>query len=227
MKKILAVIPARGGSKRFPRKNIATLGLKPLIDYTIQAALSSKLLEDHVFSSDDDEIIKIAEKCGAFAPFKRPKNIATDHVRNSATMLHALEFMEGNTNKNYDAIMLLQPTSPLRTGEHIDDAIRLYRQSKSISLASMKGPYQKRDINLKKIINDRAVNLIDKNIEYYIYNSAIYIIDKEYLIKNKSFVSEDEVPMVMDEISSIDIDEEYDLIRAEAALHYIRKFKDE
>ena len=96
--KILAVIPARGGSKRLPRKNIKKLGGKPLIHYTIQACLKSSLITDHVFSTEDQQIKEIAISLGANAPFTRPLELAEDSVRNSETLTHALHFMENMKN---------------------------------------------------------------------------------------------------------------------------------
>ena len=115
MKNILGVIPARGGSKRLPRKNIKLLDGKPLIEYTIRAASDARSLTDYVFTTDDQEIMKIAKSVGAESVVLRPKELATDHVRNSETMIHALEYMETTTGRIYHSVMLLQPTTPFRT----------------------------------------------------------------------------------------------------------------
>jgi CMP-N,N'-diacetyllegionaminic acid synthase len=213
--KVLAVIPARGGSKRLPRKNITELNGKPLIGYTIEASKQSNLITASILSTDDLEIQNVAKSLGANSPFLRPSHLATDTVRNSETMIHALEYMEQVNGVRYDAVLLLQPTSPFRTASHIDDAINTFLRSDADSLASIKGPYKKRDINLKRIVDKKMTNLIPENEEYYIYNSAIYIIKRETLLLNKSFTSENETFLIMDERSSIDIDTPFDLKIAE------------
>ncbi len=112
---VLAVIPARGGSKRFPRKNIYVLRGHPLIAYTIKAAQDATKLTDFLVSTDDEEIAAAAKRYGAPVPFIRPSNISGDADRNTAVMRHALEFMEEKTGRRYDIIMLLQPTCPIRS----------------------------------------------------------------------------------------------------------------
>jgi len=221
--KVLGVIPARGGSKRFPKKNIAPLKGKPLIQYSIDAVKNSNLLTSYVFSTDDAEIHSTALSLGAFAPFLRPAKLAGDNIRNSAVMIHAVEYMEDLNKIKYDYIALLQPTSPLRTSHHIDEAISLITNAKTMSLASVKGPYRKRDITLKKIVENKLTNLINKNEEFYLYNASIYIVNKEWLLKEKKFTSDNEIPYVMDDISSVDVDEEFDLHIAESALTFKEK----
>jgi CMP-N,N'-diacetyllegionaminic acid synthase len=216
--KILGVIPARGGSKRLPRKNIKLLNGRPLIDYTIKACLNSKLLHSYVFSTEDPEIREIAIKCGGNAPFLRPPELALDHIRNSGPMIHALDFMEKEMGLNYDAVMLLQPTSPFRTAKHIDAAINHFISSDAQSLASVRGPYKKREINLKRIVNNRLENLIDKNEEYFLYNAAIYIVKKDWLIDHQSFTSSDETQYIMSERASVDIDTSLDFSMAAALM---------
>lgn len=220
MNSILGVIPARGGSKRLPRKNIKLLNGKPLIEYTISAANKSEMLTDYIFTTDDPEILDVAQRVGANSLILRPEHLATDKVRNSATMIHALEHMEKSYGKKYDAVMLLQPTAPFRTHQHIDEAISLYNTCGVDSLASVKGPFKKRDINLKYIENGKLKNLISVNREYFIYNAAIYIIKKKILCESQSFISENECAYLMDTISSIDIDDEFDFLVAQAAIQF-------
>ena len=225
MKNILGVIPARGGSKRLPRKNIKLLDGKPLIEYTIRAASDARSLTDYVFTTDDQEIMKIAKSVGAESVVLRPKELATDHVRNSETMIHALEYMETTTGRIYHSVMLLQPTTPFRTSLHIDEAVKLYNEMNVDSLASVKGPFKKRDINLKYLKNNLLEDMVPSNNEYYIYNAAIYIIKKELLYNTNSFVSEFQCGYPMDQISSIDIDNEFDFVLAQAAFQYLKEKK--
>lgn len=117
-KKILAIIPARGGSKGLPRKNIRELAGKPLIAWTIEAGRKSKYIDRLIVSSEDFEIIEVAKKYGAEIPFVRPKHLAEDESLGLDPVFHALRELPG-----YDIVVLLQPTSPLRLTEDIDACI--------------------------------------------------------------------------------------------------------
>ena len=227
--RVLAVIPARGGSKRLPRKNILSLGGKPLIAYSIEAARKSKLLCDHIVSSEDEEIISVAKSCGGNVPFVRPDSLAGDSIRNSDNLIHALEWYEAKNKEIVDAIILLQPTAPLRQSWHIDHSIELFRNNPGAdTLASVTGPYKKRDIIIKSLRDDGTlVNYCssDKNTGFYKYNASIYIVRREYLLKEKKFTSAKEIGYVMDDIYSADIDNEIDFERALSDLKFLRKRK--
>ena len=134
--RILAIIPARVGSKGVPKKNIKLLGGKPLIEYTSRVALKSNLLTKVIVSSDDDEIIKVSESLGLEAPFKRPNNLAEDKSPTLPVILHALDFYKSK-GEFFDAVCLLQVTSPFRTVEFLDKAIQKFIVSKSDSLISV------------------------------------------------------------------------------------------
>ena len=156
---ILGVIPARGGSKRLPRKNILKLANKPLIQYTIEAAQKSKLLDNFIFSTEDTEIRNIAEKIiGSKISYKRPSSIAGDKTRNSETNTRVKMVWKKIFKKVY-AVVLLQPTTPFRTSIHIDEAIKTFLNSSKNVLASVSGPHKKRDVRIKKI--DRKGNLVN------------------------------------------------------------------
>ena len=227
--RVLAVIPARGGSKRLPRKNILKIGAHPMIAYSIMAASNAVRVTDWLVSSEDDEIIEIAKQYGASTPFKRPQHLATDDVRNIDVVLHALEHMENKTGKRYDIIVLLQPTAPIRKACHIDEAIDLLWTSNLPSLAAIKGPYQKRDPILKRIDkNGQLVSYcnspeLDPREPFYIYNAALYAVKRDYFIKEKRFISDKQVPFLMDKYCSTDVDELADLIVAEAYLQQIKE----
>jgi CMP-N-acetylneuraminic acid synthetase len=135
--KILGIIPARGGSKGIPGKNIKNLGGKPLLYYTIEAAKASKLLTKVILSSDDPEIIKVAEKAGVEVPFIRPENLAQDDTPSLAVIKHALDFFK-NKNEEFDAICLLQVTSPFRDEEIIDKAIEKFKNEELDCLISVR-----------------------------------------------------------------------------------------
>lgn len=149
--RVLGVIPARGGSKRLPRKNIMPLAGKPLIAWTIEAAARADTLTDWLVTTEDEEIMAVARECGAPVPFRRPMELAGDKVRNIDTVMHAMEFMEAETGTAYDILVLLQPTCPIRDPEHIDEAVRLLWQSDLDTSVSVKGPFKKRDPILKAI----------------------------------------------------------------------------
>ncbi|WP_347175240.1 acylneuraminate cytidylyltransferase family protein [Polaribacter uvawellassae] len=134
--KILAIIPARGGSKGVPRKNIKLLVGKPLLEYTSAVALKSSLLSKTIVSTDDDEIISVAKTLGIETPFKRPVDLASDSASSLAVILHALEHFESK-DIFFDAVCLLQVTSPFRTVEFLDKAIQEFIKSGADSLISV------------------------------------------------------------------------------------------
>jgi len=221
--KVLAVIPARGGSKRIPRKNIKVINGMPLIGHSIIASRKAKLITDCIISTDDIEIAETAKNLGGNVPFIRPKELATDEVRNSEVLIHALEYMEDKRNIQYDILLLLQPTCPNRKNGQIDEAILKLHNSTADTIAGIKGPYKKRDPILKKIDeNGMLNNIINGDIgytdEFYLYNACLYGVKREYLLKYAKFTSNNEIPMIMEDRYSIDIDNPYDLIIAEAVM---------
>ena len=135
--KILGIIPARGGSKGIPKKNIKLLGGKPLLEYTAKAALASKSLSRVILSSDDTEIIEVAKNIGLEVPFIRPENLSQDETPSLSVIKHALEFFE-TKNEFFDAICLLQVTSPFREEELIDRAIQKFEREDLDSLISVR-----------------------------------------------------------------------------------------
>ena len=223
---VLGVIPARGGSKRLPRKNVLALGGVPLIAYSIQAAKASKTLSDFLVTSEDAEILEVARRFGAPTPFVRPADLSTDTVRNIDTVRHALEFMEEDTAKRYDMVVLLQPTCPFRTAQHIDGAVVALWGSEFPTLASVKGPYKKRDPNLKRIEEGRLLAYCeqaqgDDRVPFYVYNACIYAAKRDYFLREKRLVSNYQEPLIMSEEHSIDIDTELDLQVAETYLTFL------
>jgi len=228
---VLCIIPARGGSKRLPRKNIKLIAGLPLIVYTIQAAQRCESLTDFLVSSEDKEILKIAEEYGAPVPFIRPYELAKDQVRNIDVVDHALKFMENNNEIIYDIIILLQPTCPIRDPQHIDVAVKILADSDLDTVVSVKGPFKKRDPILKAIRNGVLEDYctVPDNIErvepFYLYNAALYAVKRNYFIQHKKLISLKQVPLVMDQFHSIDIDTEADFLIAEAYLKFMEKEK--
>jgi CMP-N-acetylneuraminic acid synthetase len=220
--KILYIIPARGGSKGIPHKNIKLLAGKPLIYYSIDVARALTTDENICVSTDDDEIIKIVEEYGLDVPFKRPNHLSTDTATTNDVLLHAVYFYETN-GKKYDTIVLLQPTSPLRTVEQTKEAIALYqddldmvvsvRKSHSVSVLCE----ENEEGFLEFCFNKNGLRRQDAPT-YYEYNGAIYIINIERLKKLSLIGLTKKNKYVMDEKSSIDIDSQIDWIIAESIL---------
>jgi N-acylneuraminate cytidylyltransferase len=134
--KYICIIPARGGSKGIPGKNIKMIAGKPLIAWTIEAALTSKYLSKIIVSTDDLEIARIARQHGAEVPFLRPPSLATDTTPTEPALIHVIEELK-KTGEEYDAVVLLQPTSPLRKKGRIDQAITYFESKKADSLVSV------------------------------------------------------------------------------------------
>lgn len=230
--KVLGVIPARGSSKRFPNKNIRMLAGRPLIAWTIEAARKAKRLTDYLVSSDALLITDVAKNYGAPVPFIRPAELATDTVRNIEVVAHALKFMETEKQLVYDIIVLLQPTSPIRNSVHIDQAIDMLWKSDLDSVASVKGPFKKRDPILKAIRNGVLEDYCPvedpaDTEPFYMYNAALYAVKRDYFIKQNKLISPRQIPLVMDPIYSVDVDTEADFLMAETYLNYLAKTRRE
>jgi N-acylneuraminate cytidylyltransferase len=220
--KILYVIPARGGSKGIPHKNIKPLNGKPLIYYTIDVARQMTSDENICVSTDDNEIIEVVESYGLKVPFKRPADIATDTSSTNDVLLHAIDFYE--TRKIfYDVLILLQPTSPLRNPTHIKEALKLYTNdidmvvSVKESHASSVLCAENEDGFLELCFNKTAKRRQDMQ-SFYEYNGAVYIINIKRL-KDKGLGGfTKKKKYIMDEFSSIDIDIPLDWIVVESII---------
>jgi CMP-N,N'-diacetyllegionaminic acid synthase len=218
-KTFLAIIPARGGSKRLPRKNVLDLCGKPLIAWSIEAGLESQYIDKIVVSSDDDDILEISEKFGSNT-IKRPDELAND----TATTFDAIKHTIDNVEK-FDYIVLLQPTSPLRGSKHIDEAIELLESKNAdavISVCEMDhSPLWSNtlpeDNSMNSFLREEILNKRSQDLEkYYRLNGAIYISKSDKLLEEKSFFLKDNIfAYKMDRESSIDIDEEIDFRVAE------------
>ena len=212
-KKFLAIIPARGGSKGIPNKNIMDICGKPLIAYTIEAGKKSKYIDEIVVSTDSDSIKVVAEKYGAEVPFLRPQELSSDIAKSIDVVLHTIDFYK-NKNMNFDYIVLLQPTSPLRTCEHLDEAIEKLIEANRNSLISVReadeNPVIMRTIQdgkLREVISFGGTNLRRQDLPtFYIFNGALYINSNDMLVNEKRFIDENTIPYVMDKESSVDID---------------------
>jgi CMP-N-acetylneuraminic acid synthetase len=225
--RVLAVIPARGGSKGLPRKNILQLGDHPLIAHTIRAALGSPQLTDVIISTDDEEIAEAARRYRASVPFMRPPELATDTASAIDAAIHALTCMEESTGEPYDAFLLLQPTCPLRSSVDIQAALEIYQAEQADSVISVyklesTHPYYMYllDGNTPHLLMPEAAAQ-HRRQDYppvYVRNGAIYLVDRDVLIERRSFYGDRLRAVVMPEERSVNIDNRTDLARAEALL---------
>ena len=219
--KIVALIPARGGSKGIKNKNIIDLCGKPLISYTIQAALESKYIDKVIVSTDSQEIADVAIKYGAEVPFLRPGELASDTSKTIDAVMHAVGELE-KRKEEYDILILLQATQPLRTADDIDSAIELFIKNKGQSLVSV-SPVEDNPILIRTIDNLGRMNSIlpmkstcrrqDMPL-YYRVNGCIYINLISELDLNTSF-NDNKIPYTMPKERSVDIDEIKDLLIAQ------------
>lgn len=222
--KDLILIPARGGSKGIPGKNIKPLNGRPLIYYTLDAACAIASPENVCVSTDSDEIIRIVEEYGLSIPFKRPDCLSTDTASSYDVIHHAINFYE-QRGINYDRVVLLQPTSPFRTETHIREASALYKPVLDM-VVSVKIAHANPYFNLFEetsdgfLIPSKPGNFMCRQDcpPVYEYNGAIYIMNvksmKEGPPRNISKIKK----YVMTEEDSLDIDTNIDWIVAEAIL---------
>lgn len=221
---MIAIIPARGGSKGVPGKNVKQLIGKPLIAYTIEAALASKYIEQVIVTTDSQEIADVAVKYGADVPFMRPADLADDTSSAVDVYLHATEFLK---DKGFcvNEFMVLLPTAPLRTGIHIDEAVELFKRCSARTLISVKEAetpvtwYLNRD-NDNKLTNagfgvGNAVSNRQLNAKYYVPNGAIYILNYDLLKNERTYYCDNTVAYEMSVEDSVDIDTPYDFKLAE------------
>lgn len=209
----LIVIPARGGSKGIPHKNIKELAGKPLIYYTIDVARGLVKDKDICVSTDDPNIIKCVENYGLRVPFVRPDELATDTAGTYEVLLHALEYYESQ-GRHYDVVILLQNTSPFRTAEHVKEALKLYRPDIDMVVSvnqTKTNPYYncfEEDSKgfLKKTIDSKSLVRRQDAPVTYEYNGAIYVINTLQMKKMPLGKFSRRVKYVMDDTHSVDLD---------------------
>jgi CMP-N,N'-diacetyllegionaminic acid synthase len=217
--RILGLIPARGGSKGIPRKNIVDLGGKPLIAWTIQHALESNFIDDVIVSTDDEEIAEISRKFGAEVPFMRPHKLASDTSKSSEVVLHSLNELE-KYGRKYEYFVLLQPTSPFRRKGVIDEMISKCLDGKLNSFIScektscyLEKAFQAIDGRIFKVVESKATNR-QFCTPIYKENGSVYVLDVSIFKNNLDFTPEGTSFFEMFGSENIDIDTEYDLKKA-------------
>ncbi|MBL8103120.1 MAG: acylneuraminate cytidylyltransferase family protein [Anaerolineales bacterium] len=224
MKSVLGIIPARGGSKGVPRKNIRDVAGRPLITYTIAAAQSSHILKRCITSTDDQETAEIAAAYGCDV-MKRPAELAQDDTPTIDAVKHVFEVLESQ-GEIYDYGLILQPTSPLRTGLDIDQALRSLFQSDVDSVVSVYQVSDHHPARMYKLESGYLVSFDEKNSTVrrqdlppiYHRNGAIYAFRRSLLEEN-TILGHKILPYIMTEDRSLNIDTEYDLVLADFILN--------
>jgi len=218
IKKIVAIIPARGGSKGLTRKNIIDLAGKPLIAWTIEAALKSKYITKTIVSSEDEEILNFSKNYGAEI-IKRPDNLASDTATSESVVDHTIDFLQCN-GEEFDILVLLQPTSPLRTSIDIDSAFETMFDNNSTAIISVFETDNKTLKSFKYGVNGYIEGISNNKYPFmrrqdlpktYMPNGAIYIVNINAFRISKGFMTDRTSCYVMPITRSLDIDTELDL----------------
>jgi N-acylneuraminate cytidylyltransferase/CMP-N,N'-diacetyllegionaminic acid synthase len=226
-KRILAIIPARGGSRGIPHKNIKLFAGKPLIYWTICEAKKSKFLDEVIVSTDSLHIADIALKYGASAPFIRPKAISTDNASSLAVVLHAIHFLQ-KTGRYFEIVILLQPTSPLRRAIDIDNALQALFEKRAKAIVSVAKAFLS-PILIHSLPDDKCMksfvkkSMRNKNRQsldgnYFQLNGAIFLAYSDYIDQHKDFYGNKTYAYVMPKERSIDIDDMIDFNHAECLM---------
>lgn len=223
-KTILGIIPARGGSKGVPHKNIRNLAGKPLIAYTIETALGCNEITDLVVTTDSEEIRSIAMKFGAQAPFLRPAELATDRALAVPTIQHAVKEMETIKGKKYDYIIMLQPTTPLKTTNDLSTALRKLMESDADGIISVINVDNWHPMKMKKIVDGFMHDYEKPPMEnpprqilppVFMVNGAIYATKRDVFMNRGTFQGDKCLPFEMPFEHSVNIDTEADFLVAE------------
>ena len=237
-RKIIAIVPARSGSKGLKNKNLKKLINYPLLAYPIKAAIKSKYIDKIVVSTDSKKIAKIAKKFGAEVPFLRPKKISRDNSSSFLAIKHCLDFFK-NKKKYFDYVILLEPTSPFTTNEDIDKALKkLYKNKKfAHSIVGVsKNINTHPSFNVKINRNGKIEQYFKKSFikkykrrqelaELYFFDGSLYISQTNTLLKKKTFYHNKTLAYITEKWKALEIDDAVDFICAEAIMKKIRKVK--
>lgn len=215
---IVGLVTARGGSKRLPRKNVLPIGGKPMIAWTIEAARQSTGLRRVIVSTDDEEIARVSRRYGADVPFIRPIELALDDSDHVAVVEHALDWLEEHEGVEPAYVLLLQPTSPLRTAEDIDACISIARQSDPPAVVSMSTMSSHAYRLGEGGLLERALDGGDSRPQLVAPNGAVYCNRVDSLRVERTFIPAGALGYVMPRERSLDIDTDWDFELAEAAL---------
>lgn len=230
-KSIIAVIPARGGSKGLPGKNIRPLCGKPLIAWSIETALRSRYLDEILVTTDDPQIADVARSCGAAVPFLRPDELSTDVATTFAAVQHALDFYRGK-DRQFDIVVLLEPTSPLREDDDIDRMLETLsrRWDRFDSIVSI-GSVREHPAIMKKISGDEIESFYsagekvarrqDLTPAYFPYGVA-YIVKTPSMLAEQTFYTERCTYHIIGRDQTYEIDDVYDFLCVEAVMRHKR-----
>jgi N-acylneuraminate cytidylyltransferase/CMP-N,N'-diacetyllegionaminic acid synthase len=227
---VLAIIPARAGSKSIKNKNIVLLGGIPLIAYSITTAKKCNKIDKVIVSTDSHKIADIAKSYGADVPFLRPAKLATDNSPTILTIKHAIEFLE-RKGQNYETIIILQPTSPLRKIEDIKKSLKLLNQPNTDSVVSVciaeHNPYyvmkEIKENYIRPVIEPKQKIYCRQSApKVYRLNGSIYTVKRDVIMKKNDDITDKTRPLIMPREYSIDIDSKEDLLFAELILKRIR-----
>ncbi len=228
--RILGLTLARGGSKSVPRKNIKPIAGLPLIGYTIAEALKSKFITRYIVSTDDEEIQQVAIQCGAEAPFLRPSEFSTDEASSVSAMQHAVDWVEQQEGVEYDYIVELMCTNPMKTVEDIDASIEKLISTKADSVIAVHQLEDHHPARIKKIIDDKITDFCipeipesrrqDLKPEAYIRSGSIYALKRDYLmVEGKRYGSDNSRPYILPQERAVNIDTQVDFMIAELMLN--------
>jgi N-acylneuraminate cytidylyltransferase len=225
---VLAIIPARGGSKKIPRKNIRLLGGRPMLAWSVLAAQASRLVTRIIVSTDDEEIARVARECGAEVPGLRPAELAGDRVTDLPVFQHTLRLLQEKENYRPEVVVQLRPTAPLRRAEHIDRAVELFQQRRpdcvrTITAATqhpykmwrMEGeqlqPFMPHLTMAEEMFNQPRQTLPPA----FIQNGSVDVIDPRCIVEKNSMTGAVVLGLLMEEIDSVNVDQEEDFLLAE------------
>ena len=224
---MLAVIPARGGSKSIPSKNLVPLAGRPMIEYTFEAAIASQYISRTILSTDDPDIVALGREYGISAPFLRPAELARDDSPTLPVIQHAVRFIETEENYRPEYVVLLQPTSPLRTADHIDCALQILISTGADTVVSVvEIPHRFAPNSLMRLEGSVLVPFTEGPVilrrqdkpTLYARNGPTVLCMRRESVDNAILYSDNCVPYVMDAESSLDIDARSDLRMAEMLL---------
>ena len=233
--KVLAVIPARGGSKAIPDKNLADLAGRPLIDWTIQAAKSSRLIDRVIVSTDSEAIADAAKRSGASVPFKRPAELSDDSSSGTLAVIHAVRWLGDTEGYDPDVVICLQPTSPFRTSRDIDQALSLLREKNADAVVSVTAaeshPYWMKKVladgRLSRWLDVDGSSIVRQELPaVWTLNGAIYAAKRTVLLERGTWYTDSCYAYVMPAERSLDIDTPWHLHVANLILRDSRRDHD-
>lgn len=228
-KRILAIIPARGGSKGLPGKNIRPLAGKPLIGWTLESARKSKYLDEIFVSTDSQEIADVAETFGIKVPELRPAELASDTATSASVVLYTINYFR-KQGKSFDYFILLEPTSPMRKDDDIDNVIALAcEHPEKAGVVSLGEVHMEHPSVVKKINKDGIIQTFSDNHHYtqrqqlskaFFPYGVAYLVKTDYFEKNQLFYGDESLPYLIERWQCYEVDDIYDMIAIEGIIKY-------